>query len=154
MVDREQAHAVARERGDLGEEDRAVEPGPAVQQHERAPRALLAHVQLDVADVHSHARRRYRNYDRGVSEASVPQLLQLLEQSSAGLGDVEVTRAHGCEAIAAAGRPYALVAPDGRIGVRLPDWDLFAAAYELPGSDVALRERPARRPLGACCRPR
>ncbi len=71
-----------------------------------------------------------------MSEASVPQLLQLLEQSSAGLGDVEVTRAHGCEAIAAAGRPYALVAPGGRIGVRLPDWDLFAAAYELPGSDV------------------
>ena len=30
---------------------------------------------------------------------------------------------------------FALVAPGGRIGVRLPDWDLFAAAYELPGSE-------------------
>ena len=43
--------------------------------------------------------------------------------------------AHGCDAVAAGGRAYALVAPDGRIGVRLPDWDLFAAAFELPGSD-------------------
>ncbi len=24
--------------------------------------------------------------------------------------------------------------PEGRIAVRLPDWDLFAAAFELPGS--------------------
>src|SRR4029077_6580803 len=34
------------------------------------------------------------------------------------------------------GRPYALVSPDGRIAVRLPDWDLFTAAFELPGSDA------------------
>ena len=33
------------------------------------------------------------------------------------------------------GRAYALVAPDGRIAVRLPDWDLFTAAFELPGSE-------------------
>jgi hypothetical protein len=71
-----------------------------------------------------------------VSEARVPELLALIERASADLGDVETTRAHGCDAIAAAGRPYALVSSDGRIGVRLPDWDLFAAAYELPGSDV------------------
>jgi hypothetical protein len=64
------------------------------------------------------------------------ELLTLIEQSSAGLGAVEVTRAHGCDAVAAADRPYALVTADGRIGVRLPDWDLFTAAYELPGSDV------------------
>ena len=55
--------------------------------------------------------------------------------ASEGLGDVETTQAHGCDAVAARGRAYALVAPDGRIAVRLPDWDLFAAAYELPGSE-------------------
>ena len=48
---------------------------------------------------------------------------------------MQVTEAHGCQATAAGGRPFALIAPDGRIGVRLPDWDLFAAAFELPGSD-------------------
>jgi hypothetical protein len=57
----------------------------------------------------------------------------LIEQAG-GLADVEATQAHGCDAVAAAGRPFALVAGDGRIGVRLPDWDLFAAAFELPGS--------------------
>ena len=59
----------------------------------------------------------------------------MLEQLSEGLGDVELTRAHGCDAVSARGRAYALVAPDGRIGVRLPDWDLFTAAFELPGSE-------------------
>jgi hypothetical protein len=70
-----------------------------------------------------------------VAPSRFPELLTLLEQVSAGLGDIQVTRAHGCDAVAAGERPYALIAPDGRIGVRLPDWDLFAAAYELPGSD-------------------
>jgi hypothetical protein len=69
-----------------------------------------------------------------VSEAHSPDPLALLERASEGLSDVEVTEAHGCDALAAAGRPYALVAGEGRVGVRLPDWDLFAAAYELPGS--------------------
>ncbi len=50
-------------------------------------------------------------------------------------GEVDVIRAHGCDAVSAGGRPYALVTRDGRIAVRLPDWDLFAAAYELPGSE-------------------
>lgn len=71
-----------------------------------------------------------------MSETQVPQLVALIEEASAGLGAIEVTRAHGCAALAAAGRPFAVVTADGRIGVRLPDWDLFAAAYELPGSDV------------------
>ena len=65
-------------------------------------------------------------------------LLSLLTEVSAGLGDVQVTRAHGCDALACGERPYALVAPGGRIGVRLPDWDLFAAAYELPGSGTLM----------------
>ena len=63
-----------------------------------------------------------------------PELLSLLEQSSADFGDIEITEAHGCAAVSAGGRAYALVAPEGRIAVRLPDWDLFAAAFELPGS--------------------
>ena len=63
-----------------------------------------------------------------------PELLTLLERSSADFGDVQVTEVHGCDAVSARGRAYALVAPDGRIAVRLPDWDLFAAAFELPGS--------------------
>ena len=42
---------------------------------------------------------------------------------------------HGRDAVAAGDRPYALISADGRIAVRLPDWDLFAAAYELPGSE-------------------
>ena len=83
-----------------------------------------------------------------------PELLTLLEQSSAELGDVEVTRAHGCDAVRRGGRPYALVAPDGRIAVRLPDWDLFAAAYELPGQRAAVRGRRARGALGAAARRR
>jgi hypothetical protein len=70
-----------------------------------------------------------------VAESPFPELLTLLEQASADLGDVQVTHAHGCAAVAAGGRAYALVAPDGRIGVRLPDWDLFTAAFELPGSE-------------------
>lgn len=70
-----------------------------------------------------------------MSAARFPELLALLEQWSEGLGDVETTQAHGCDAVAARGRAYALVAPDARIAVRLPDWDLFAAAYELPGSE-------------------
>jgi hypothetical protein len=69
-----------------------------------------------------------------VAAPRFPELLTLLEEAAAGLGDVEVTQAHGCDAVAARGRPYALVSADGRIGVRLPDWDLFAAAFELPGS--------------------
>ena len=69
-----------------------------------------------------------------MSAPRFPELLALLEQSSAAFGDVQVTEAHGCDAVSAAGRPYALVASAGRIAVRLPDWDLFAAAFELPGS--------------------
>lgn len=75
------------------------------------------------------------HYDRDVSSPEHPEILTLLEQASELLGDVEVTHAFGCDAVAAGGRPYALVAPDGRIGVRLPDWDLFTAAFELPGSE-------------------
>jgi hypothetical protein len=70
-----------------------------------------------------------------VAESRFPELVSLLEEASAGLAGVEVTRAHGCDAVAAGGRAYALVAGDGHIGVRLPDWDLFAAAFELPGSE-------------------
>ncbi|HET6173333.1 MAG TPA: hypothetical protein VFD90_12035 [Gaiellales bacterium] len=73
-----------------------------------------------------------------------PDLLALLEQASEGLGDVELTQAYGCDAVAAAGRAYALVADDGRIAVRLPDWDLFTAAFELPGSEP-LYEKNERR---------
>jgi hypothetical protein len=70
-----------------------------------------------------------------VAAPRFPELLTLLEEASAGLGDVEVTQAHGCDAVSADGRAYALIAPDGRVGVRLPDWDLFTAAFELPGSE-------------------
>ena len=69
-----------------------------------------------------------------MSAPRVPALVALLVESSAGLADVEVTQAYGYDAVAAAGRVFALVAEGGGIGVRLPDWDLFAAAYELPGS--------------------
>jgi hypothetical protein len=71
-----------------------------------------------------------------VPAARFPELVTLLEESSEGLGDVETTEAYGCDAVSARGRPYALVSPDGRIAVRLPDWDLFTAAFELPGSDA------------------
>ena len=37
---------------------------------------------------------------------SFPELLTLLRQASAGLGEVEVTRAHGCDAVSAGGRAY------------------------------------------------
>ena len=70
-----------------------------------------------------------------MSAARFPELLSLLEQSSEGLGEVERTHAYGCDAVSTGGRAYALVAPDGRIAVRLPDWDLFTAAFELPGSE-------------------
>jgi hypothetical protein len=70
-----------------------------------------------------------------VAESRFPELVTRLEDASAGLPGVEVTRAHGHDALASGGRPYALVAGDGRIGVRLPDWDLFTAAFELPGSE-------------------
>ena len=70
-----------------------------------------------------------------MSDPHLPELLTLLEELSAGMGEVELTQAHGCDAVATRGRAYALVAPDGRIGVRLPDWDLFTAAFELPGSE-------------------
>jgi hypothetical protein len=71
------------------------------------------------------------------------ELLTLLQQASDDLGDVELTRAYGCDAVSVGGRAYALVTPDGRIGVRLPDWDLFTAAFELPGSEP-LYERERR----------
>ena len=45
-----------------------------------------------------------------------------------------MTQAYGYDAVSAGGRAFALVADGGRIAVRLPDWDLFAAAFELPGS--------------------
>jgi hypothetical protein len=70
-----------------------------------------------------------------VSAPRHPQILSLVEQASEGLGDLELTQAHGCEAVATGGRPFALVVADGRIAVRLPDWDLFTAAFELPGSE-------------------
>jgi hypothetical protein len=75
------------------------------------------------------------DYDPGVSDPQLPQTVALLEQLSESLGDVQLTRAHGCDAVSACGRAYALVVPDGRIAVRLPDWDLFTAAFELPGSE-------------------
>jgi hypothetical protein len=71
----------------------------------------------------------------GVAEPRRPELVALLEQLSEGLGDVEPARAHGCEGVAARGRAYALVASGERIAVRLPDWDLFTLAFELPGSE-------------------
>jgi hypothetical protein len=70
-----------------------------------------------------------------VSAPRQPEILTLIAQACEGLGEVELTQAHGCDAVAARGRAYALVAPDGRIAVRLPDWDLFTAAFELPGSE-------------------
>jgi hypothetical protein len=70
-----------------------------------------------------------------VSAPRHPEILSLIEQASEGLGDVELTRAYGCDAVSAGGRAFALVVPDGRIAVRLPDWDLFTAAFELPGSE-------------------
>jgi hypothetical protein len=70
-----------------------------------------------------------------VAESRFPELVSLLEDASAGLAGVEVTQAHGCDAVASGGRPFALVADEGHIGVRLPDWDLFTAAFELPGSE-------------------
>jgi hypothetical protein len=70
-----------------------------------------------------------------VCDPRLEELVTLLEQLSDGLGDSKPTRAHGCDAVASRGRAYALVAPDGRVAVRLPDWDLFTAAFELPGSE-------------------
>jgi hypothetical protein len=69
-----------------------------------------------------------------VAESRRQELVALLEQLSEGLGDVEPVRAHGCEGVAARGRAYALVSGE-RIAVRLPDWDLFTLAFELPGSE-------------------
>ena len=69
-----------------------------------------------------------------MAESRFPELVSLLEDASAGLEGVEVTRAHGFDAVAVGDRPFALVA-DGHVAVRLPDWDLFAAAFELPGSE-------------------
>ena len=70
-----------------------------------------------------------------MGESRFPELVAFLERASTGLPGVEVTRAHGYDAVASGGRPYALVAGDGRIAVRLADWDLFTAAFELPGSE-------------------
>ena len=70
-----------------------------------------------------------------MSDPLPPQPVMLLEQLCEGLGDVELTRAYGYDAVATRGRAYALVIPDGRLAVRLPDWDLFTAAFELPGSE-------------------
>jgi hypothetical protein len=63
----------------------------------------------------------------------------LLVQLSEGLGEVEQVRAHGCDGVATRGKAYAL-AWDGRIAVRLPDWDLFTLAFELPGSEPLCAE--------------
>ena len=87
--------------------------------------------------------------DRGVAACALPRAPALLERGVRGARRRRGDEAHGCDAVSAGGRAYALVAPDGRIGVRLPDWDLFAAAFELPGQRAAVRERAARRPLGA-----
>jgi hypothetical protein len=70
-----------------------------------------------------------------VSDPHAAEVLTLLEQLSAGLGGAEPAQAYGCDAVATRGRAYALVVPDGRVAVRLPDWDLFTAAFELPGSE-------------------
>ena len=67
-----------------------------------------------------------------MAESRFPELVSL--HASEGLEGVEVTRAHGFDAVAVGDRPFALVA-DGHVAVRLPDWDLFAAAFELPGSE-------------------
>ena len=71
----------------------------------------------------------------GVAESRRQELVALLEQLSEGLGDVEPAREHGYEGVAARGKAYALVASGERIAVRLPDWDLFTLAFELPGSE-------------------
>ena len=85
-----------------------------------------------------------------MSAPRVPALVALLVESSAGLADVEVTQAYGYDAVAAAGRVFALVAEGGGIGVRLPDWDLFAAAYELPEAGRCMRTSSASA-TGSCC---
>ena len=71
----------------------------------------------------------------GVADCRMPELVALLKQLSEGLGDVEPARAHGCAGVGARGKAYALVASGERIAVRLPDWDLFTLAFELPGSE-------------------
>lgn len=64
-----------------------------------------------------------------------PHLLQLLEEASEGLPAVMVKRMFGCDCLFASGKIYAMVWKSGRLGVRLPDAELFARALALDGSE-------------------
>lgn len=75
-----------------------------------------------------------RHEDPGVAAAPSSDPVALLERACEGLDGIARGEAHGCSALCAGGQAFALATPDGGVGVRLFDWDLFTAAFELPGS--------------------
>ncbi len=76
----------------------------------------------------------------GRAAPRVPALVALLVESSAGLGDVEVTQAYGYDAVAAGGRAFALVARRRR-----------ASAFACP-TGISSPPRTSCRAAGRCTR--
>lgn len=64
-----------------------------------------------------------------------PFLIELVEESTAGLPDVSRRRMFGCDGYFAGDQIFALLWKTGRIGVKLPDPDAHAELLALPGAE-------------------
>jgi TfoX/Sxy family transcriptional regulator of competence genes len=67
--------------------------------------------------------------------ATFPYLIELVEESTAGLGDITKRRMFGCDALFTREQIFVLFWKTGRIGVRLPDPAAYAQLLALPGSE-------------------
>jgi len=63
------------------------------------------------------------------------ELRSLLEDASDGLAEVTQRRMFGCDAFFAAGNIYGLIWKTGRIGLKLPDAQLYADLMSQDGAD-------------------
>lgn len=69
-----------------------------------------------------------------VEEKILMALRKSIQEASEDFQDITERRMFGCDAFFTAGQIYGLIWKEGRIGLRLPDPNLFAEAMSLEGS--------------------
>jgi len=67
--------------------------------------------------------------------ASFPYLIEIVEESTTGLGNITRRRMFGCDTLFNRDQIFVLFWKDGRIGVRLPDPADYEELLALPGSE-------------------
>ena len=155
VVDRQQPHAVAG-RALRSRERRPSRRGPARRAAgsagaPRPPRAQGARCRRQ----RPARARAYTRYDRGVADAAATRSSSACSsRRPPASADVEVTQAHGCDAVAAGRSPYALVALTGASASASPTGISSRPGVRAARERAAVRGRSARRPLGAPARRR